>query len=82
MEIVSLLMLGNLQQSPKGGRQEFIKYVMCISNMKVIIYKSFLVKIWQHGQSRGLGCRLWLSATLSRAKASIGPSPMARLGPA
>jgi hypothetical protein len=36
----------------------------------------------QHDQSRGLSRRLWLSAILSRAKASIGPSPMAWLGPA
>ena len=33
-------------------------------------------------QSRGPSRRLWLSATLSRAKAIAGPSPMAWLGPA
>jgi hypothetical protein len=33
-----------------------------------------------HDQSHGLGRRLWLSATLSQAKASIGLSPMAWLG--
>jgi hypothetical protein len=31
-------------------------------------------------KSCGLGRRLWLSAALSRAKAVVGPSPMAWLG--
>ena len=37
---------------------------------------------WSHDKSCGLSRRLWLSATLSRAKAIVGPSPMARPGPA
>jgi hypothetical protein len=78
--LATLLMLSNLQQSPKSRCDDISLDRTCIS-MKVIIYQKLSSKN-QHGQSHGLGRRLWLSATLSRAKASIGPSPMAWLGSA
>jgi len=79
---VTLLMLSNLQQSPKGGcdnispeKSSFNMHFQHESNNKLCSKN-------QHGQSRGLGRRLWLSAISSRAKASIGPSLMARFGSA
>jgi hypothetical protein len=59
-------------------RQEFVNmhFQHESSNLQMLSSKN------QHDQSHGLGHWLWFSTTLSQAKASIGPSPMAWLGPA
>ena len=66
------MMLGNLLQSQKEAVMTFDQeFITKRRASKKLSSKN------RHAKSHGLGCWLWLSATLSWAKASIGPSPMA-----
>jgi hypothetical protein len=77
------IILSDAQQSLTVPKKDNISLDKKFVNMTFQHESNDLQKVSsknQHGQSHGLGHQLWLSATLSWAKASIGPSPMAQLG--